>query len=39
MQNLIQKFKLYYFQETRYFTWKIENYDEMQLPQSLIIFC
>ena len=24
--------KLYYFQETRLFVWKIENFDGLQLP-------
>ena len=27
------------FQETRFFVRKIENFDELQLPQSLIFFC
>ena len=26
------------FQETKLFVWKIENFDELQLPQSLIFF-
>ena len=26
------------FRETRLFVWKIENFDELQLPQSLIFF-
>ena len=29
---------LFYFWETRYFAWKIENYDELQLPETLMIF-
>ena len=29
---------MYYFQETRFFFWKIDNFDELQLPQSLIFF-
>ena len=29
---------LYYFQETRFFVWKIENFNELQLPLSLIFF-
>ena len=32
------KVDLYYFQETNFFVWKIENFDELQLPQSLILF-
>ena len=32
MQNLILKADLYYFQETRFFGWKIENFDKFQLP-------
>ena len=40
MQNPIQKFgaKLYWFQETGYFVWKFENFDELQLPDSSIVF-
>ena len=30
--------KLLYFRETRLVVWKIENFDELQLPQSLIFF-
>ena len=30
--------KDYYFQETRLFVWKIENFDKLQLPQSLVFF-
>ena len=32
------KANLYYFQETKLFVWKIENFDELQLPQNLIFF-
>ena len=32
------KADLYYFQETGFFVWKIENFDELQLPYSLIFF-
>ena len=39
MQNSIPKCKQnYYFRETRLFVWKIENFDELQLLQSLIFF-
>ena len=33
MQNLTQKFRQSCFRETRYFLWKIENFDELQLPE------
>ena len=33
MQNAIQKFK-----QTRYFVWKFENFDELQLCYSLMFF-
>ena len=46
--NLVMLIKLYriwylnldnaLLQETRLFVWKIENFDELQLPQSLIFF-
>ena len=29
---------LHCFWETRYFVWKIENFDELQLPKTLISF-
>ena len=29
---------LSYFQETRRFVWKIESFDELQLPQNSIFF-
>ena len=29
---------LHCFQETRYFVWKIETFDELQLPQNWIFF-
>ena len=32
------KANLYYFRETKLFVWKIENFDELQLPQNLIFF-
>ena len=35
MQNPVD---LYYFQETRFFVWKIKNSDELQLPQSSTLF-
>ena len=31
------KVDLYYFQESRLFVRKIENFDQLQLPQSLIL--
>ena len=34
----LNKVDLYYSQETRFFVWKIENFVELQLPQSLIFF-
>ena len=43
MQNPIFKFRQTYdVRKTRSFVWKIENFDELQLPQSLIFllnFC
>ena len=42
---LIKLYRIWYLnldkallQETRLFVWKIENFDELQLPQSLIFF-
>ena len=37
MQNLIPKLRQTS-QETRFSVWKIENFDELQLPQILIFF-
>ena len=34
----LNKVDLYYSQETRFFVWKIENFVELQLLQSLIFF-
>ena len=31
--------KLYYFRETRFFVWEIENFDELQIPQGSSFFC
>ena len=44
MQNLISKLKakLYYFQETILFVWKIQNFDELQHEHEhefLLKFC
>ena len=39
MENPVKKqTKLYCFQETRYFFSKFRNFDELQLPQSLMFF-
>ena len=38
MQNQIPKFRLYYFQETRFSVSKVEIFDELKLQQSLIFF-
>ena len=39
MQNIVEQFKkLYCFRETRYFVWKFENFDELQLSYSSIFF-
>ena len=32
MQNSILKADLCFFKETRIFVWKIENFEELQLP-------
>ena len=37
MQNPIQKFRQSSI-EARYFVWKFENFDELQLPYSSIFF-
>ena len=40
MQNLIPKLMQRFIIEkkNRFFVWKIENFDELQLPLSLIFF-
>ena len=39
MQNTLEQFKkLYCFRETRYFVWKFENFDELQLPHKSLFF-
>ena len=39
MQNPIKnKTKFYCFQETRYFVWKFESFDKLQLPYSSLLF-
>ena len=35
MQNLVPKSDLYYFEKNRFFVWKIENFDELQLIKVL----
>ena len=34
----LEKGVIGYFQETRFFVWKFENFNELQLPYSLIFF-
>ena len=40
MQNLIPKLRQTYIisKKPGFFVWKIENFDELQLPQNLIYF-
>ena len=39
IQNPRPKLRQSYFLETRLFVWKVENFEELQLPQGLVIFC